>query len=62
MRRALLFFRELRAHRGDLTAAQLRALRRLLVGGVNALYRLADRIERGERVRVPRGLRQAQVN
>ena len=54
LRSQLQFFRHLRAHRGDLTLERLRALRRLLAGGAETLYRLADRVERDSRVRTPR--------
>lgn len=56
LRGFLLALRDQRRLRGDLTATQLRSLRRLLVDAADSLYRLADRTERGERVRVPRGL------
>jgi hypothetical protein len=56
LRGALTFFHGLRLRRGGLTLAQLRALRRLLAETADALYRLADRVERGERVQVPRNL------
>jgi len=56
LRVLLLSLRDQRRQRGDLTTAQLRFLRRLLVDAADVLYRLADRTERGERVRVPRGL------
>lgn len=39
---------------GDLTLAQFLALRRLPAGGADALYRLADCVERDARGRVPR--------
>jgi hypothetical protein len=56
LRAQLRVFLDLRVARGDLTVAQLRRLRRLLTTGADALYRLADRVERDARVRVPRRL------
>jgi hypothetical protein len=50
----LEYFRTLREKRGDLTLAELRELHRRLARGADALYRLADRVERDTRVRVPR--------
>lgn len=50
----LEYFRTLRERRGDLTSAELRALHRQLTSAAGVLYRLADRVERDTRVRVPR--------
>jgi len=54
LHRTLLHLRDQRDQRGGLTRAQLRVLRRLLVDSADALYRVADRVERGEGAQVPR--------
>lgn len=50
----LEYFRTLHERRGDLTSAELRELHRRLTSAADVLYRLADRVERDARVRVPR--------
>ena len=56
LRGALTVFQGLRERRGTLTLVQIRSLRRRLTTGADALYRLADRVERDARVRVHRSL------
>lgn len=56
LRGALTVFQAFRARRGALPLARLRSLHRLLTSGADALYRLADRVERDGRVRVHRSL------
>jgi len=55
LRRVINVFRLLRERWGKLTATQIRRMSRLLDGGADALYRHADRVERGAAApRVPR--------
>jgi len=56
-RRGVHLFRLLRERRGILTLAQIRRMSRLLVDHADALYRRADRVERGAVVaRMPKAL------
>lgn len=48
VQRAVNLFRLLRKRRGLLTLAQIRAMSRLLADHADALYRRADRVERGD--------------
>lgn len=55
--RAVHMFRLLRERRGILTLAQIRRMSRLLTAHADALYRRADRVERGAvAARVPKAL------
>jgi hypothetical protein len=48
LRRVINMFQLLRQRWGKLTAMQIRRMSRLLDGGADALYRHADRVERGD--------------
>lgn len=55
LRAAVSWFRALQERWGHLTLAQIRQLRRLLGDHADVIYRLADRVERGEaRPRLPK--------
>jgi hypothetical protein len=57
IRRGVHLFHLLRERRGVLTLAQIRRMSRLLTAHADALYRRADRVERGSvMARVPKGL------